>query len=180
MFRRASITSLGIVLSCWSTAAAQAPRPDSIAPRLSIDAGLGLAGSSGLSMAGYKMNISVGLPERHAVILRYTKVQEYCLFDACDFPSRSAEAAVMYGWRPLTRRGGATIAGGAAVLTSLRSDNPGFGDPRSRSTEPAFPIEIAGYVEPGASLALGLAVMADLAPEHSIAGLFLSIRINFD
>jgi hypothetical protein len=43
-----------------------------------------------------------------------------------------------------------------------------------------IPIEIAGYLGSASSLAIGLAGTLDLAPEHSLAGFFLNVRLGFD
>ena len=178
--RGAPIAGLGAALIFASPIGAQVPSTDSAAsPRVGIGAGVGLIASSSTGMAGYKMDLSLGLPQRHAVIVRYTKAQEYCLFDTCAIPERAAEVAVMYGWMPNTRYGGATIAAGAALLTSLTADRTGFGV-RSRQTNPAIPIEIASYVQPDPAFAVGLSATADLTPDHSIAGLFLTVRLSFD
>ena len=164
-----------------SPIAAQVPQTDSAAfSRIAVDGGIGLIATSPKALAGYRLELSAALPHKRAVIVRYTKVQEYCLFAECEFPDRVSDVAAMYGWMPNTPYGGATLAAGAALLTSYEKDHSGFGDTRSRDFNPAIPIEITGYLMPAPYLAIGLSGTADLAPDHSIAGLFLAIRLSFD
>jgi hypothetical protein len=158
---------------------AQVPLADSAASaRVAMDLAIGGVASSPVALGGYKLELSIALPREHALILRYMNVQELCLFDPCVAPGRAMEAAALYGWTPHARFAGATLAAGAGVLASLTSASGS--DIRSRDTNPVIPIEIAGYLGSASSLAIGLAGTLDLAPEHSLAGFFLNVRLGFD
>jgi len=158
---------------------AQVPRADSAASaRVAMDLAIGGVASSPVALGGYKLDLSIALPREHALIVRYMNVQELCLFDPCVAPGRAMEVAALYGWTPHARFAGATLAAGAGVLASL---TPASGsDIRTRDTNPVIPIEIAGYLGSASSLAIGLAGTLDLAPQHSLAGLFLTVRLGFD
>jgi hypothetical protein len=57
------------------------PRTDSAAfSHIAVDGGIGLIATSPKALAGYRLEVSAALPHKRAVIVRYTKVQEYCLF----------------------------------------------------------------------------------------------------
>jgi hypothetical protein len=141
---------------------AQVPLADSAASaRVAMDLAIGGVASSPVALGGYKLELSIALPREHALILRYMN-----------------EAAALYGWTPHARFAGATLAAGAGVLASLTSASGS--DIRSRDTNPVIPIEIAGYLGSASSLAIGLAGTLDLAPEHSLAGFFLNVRLGFD
>jgi hypothetical protein len=162
-----------------ASGAAQMPRADTAASaRVAMDLAIGVVSSSPVGLGGYKLGVSIGLPRERALILRYMNVQELCLFDACAAPDRAIEGAALYGWTPHTRYAGATLAAGAGVLSSLTQES-GSGI-RNRDTNPVIPLEIAGYLGSASSLSIGLAGTLDLAPQHNLAGLFLTVRLAFD
>ena len=173
-----SIAALAALTLAARPAAAQGP-----APRRPVWLTVGLVGTAD-EMIGAGAGVTYALTRRQLITVRALALEETegCINCAPGSLDRTLAAGVLYGVAAHSRAGLASLAagiGGARVrrMVATGAETAPFVR-RTERTVASIPVEAQLFWRPLRFVGYGVAAVADLNPERSLAGLLLGVQLG--